>query len=119
MNEHYLKEDIYNILRILSSRDDFSQRDLSGHLGMSLGKTNYLIKSLAQKGFIKIKNFTKRGSKLKKVGYMLTSKGLEEKIQLTYFFLRRKEKEYLALKEELEKTKKKAVNSEKSPCVRR
>ncbi len=103
MNEHHLKEDIFKILRILSSRDDFSQRDLSGHLGMSLGKTNYLIKSLAQKGFIKIKNFSKRGSKLKKVGYMLTSTGLEQKIQLTYFFLKRKEKEYLDLKEEIEK----------------
>ncbi len=102
MNEHLIKEDIFNILRILSSKDDLTQRDLSSHLGISLGKTNYLLQSLAQRGLIKIKGFSQRKQKLKRVKYILTKKGLEDKLQLTYYFLRRKEKEYLELKKEVE-----------------
>ncbi|MCK4809383.1 MAG: MarR family EPS-associated transcriptional regulator [Candidatus Omnitrophica bacterium] len=102
MNEHLIKEDIFNILRILSSNNDLTQRDLSSHLGISLGKTNYLLQSLAQRGLIKIKCFSRRKQKLKRVKYILTKKGLEDKLRLTYYFLRRKEKEYLELKKEIE-----------------
>ncbi len=102
MNEPPVKEDIFNILRVVASRDDLSQRDLSGHLGMSLGKTNYLLRSLAQKGLIKIKNLTVLPHRIKKVQYILTKEGFDEKLKLTYFFLRRKEKEYFDLKRELE-----------------
>ncbi|MFC1808688.1 MarR family EPS-associated transcriptional regulator [Candidatus Omnitrophota bacterium] len=102
MNEPPIKEDIFNILRVVSSRNNLSQRDLSGHLGMSLGKTNYLLRSLAQKGFIKIKNLTVLPHRIKKVQYILTKEGLDEKLKLTYFFLKRKEKEYFDLKRELE-----------------
>ena len=104
MNEHSFKEDILNILRVISSDDDVTQRDLSSHLGMSLGKTNYLLKSLAQKGLVKIHNFAARKGKLQKVKYILTKEGLEEKIHLTYYFLKRKEEEYLQLRKELEKS---------------
>ncbi len=101
MNEHHLKEDIFKILRILSSRDTLSQRDLSGHINMSLGKTNYLLKSLARKGFIKIRNFAKGDRKIKKVKYVLTQSGLEERVRLTYHYLEMKEQEYLELQKEL------------------
>jgi EPS-associated MarR family transcriptional regulator len=101
MNEHNLREDFFKILRVLSSRDTVSQRDLSGHLNISLGKTNYLLKSLIQKGFIKIKNFSRGDRKLKKVKYILTQKGLEERVRLTYHYLKLKEQEYLELQEEL------------------
>jgi len=94
--------DTFKALRILSSEDTLSQRDLSNHMAVSLGKTNYLIKALVRKGFVKIKNFYCRDKKLKKVRYILTKKGLEEKIRLTYYFLKRKENEYLELKRELE-----------------
>ncbi|MCP4652351.1 MAG: MarR family EPS-associated transcriptional regulator [Candidatus Omnitrophica bacterium] len=103
MNEHHIKEDILNILRVLSSTEGSSQRELSHSLGVSLGKTNYLLKSLVTRGLVEIKNFTIKNQKIRKVKYMLTGKGLEHKLQLTYYFLKRKEKEYLKLKEELEK----------------
>lgn len=103
MNEQGIREDIFNILRILSSNNELTQRDLSTHLGISLGKTNYLLKSLTQKGLVKIKNFTARDQKLKKVKYILTKKGLRERLYLTYYFLKIKEKEYLKLKRELGK----------------
>ena len=103
MNEHHLKEDIFRILRLLASQDDLSQRDLSGHLGISLGKTNYLIKELIKGGLIKITNFAKGEQKLKKVGYVLTKQGFHTQLELTHHFLKIKEKEYLELKKEAEK----------------
>lgn len=100
MNEHSVREDIFNILRILSSNDAYTQRELSNHLGVSLGKINYLLKASMQKGLIKIKNFSQSNNKLKKVRYILTKKGLEKKFRLTHYFLNKKEKEYIALKDE-------------------
>lgn len=104
MNEHTLKEDILNILRILSSNDSPTQRDLSSHLGFSLGKTNYLIKELAKKGFVKIKIFSHKDHKLKRISYILTSKGFQEKTGLTLHFLQRKQQEYESLRREWEST---------------
>jgi len=105
MPEQTLKEDILNILRILSANEGLSQRDLSGHLGVSLGKTNYLLKSLVKKGLLKIKSFTSRKQKIKKVKYLLTKQGLEEKVSLTYHFLRKKESEFNNIKKEWEQLK--------------
>lgn len=103
MNEHPLKEDFFKILRLVSSKDDMSQRDLSGHLGMSLGKTNYLLKSMITRGFIMVRNFYVRDQKMKKVRYILTKEGLDVKLQWAYYYLRRREKEYLELKKEVER----------------
>ncbi|MFH1318983.1 MAG: MarR family EPS-associated transcriptional regulator [Candidatus Omnitrophota bacterium] len=100
MPEQTLKEDILNILRLLSADEELTQRDLSGHLGVSLGKTNYLLKSLVKKGFLKIKNFTNKNQKVGKVKYLLTKQGLKEKVNLTYHFLKRKESEYNHIKKE-------------------
>ena len=104
MNEHNLKEDIFNILRILSSNTTLTQRQISNFLGISLGKTNYLLRALMGRGLVKMKNFATNKGKIKKVRYILTKKGIEEKIKLTRFFLEKKEKEYLELKRELEST---------------
>jgi EPS-associated MarR family transcriptional regulator len=105
MIEQNIKEDVFNILRVLSSKDDITQRELSEHLDFSLGKTNYLIKILIQKGFIEIGNFTKGDQKLKKFKYILTKKGFEHKLRLAYYYLRLKEKEFLTLKKELQNSK--------------
>lgn len=102
MIEHTLKEDILNILRILSLNDSPTQRDLSTHLGFSLGKTNYLIKELAKKGLVKIKNFSKANHKLNRISYILTPKGLKERTELTLHFLNRKQQEYENLRKEWE-----------------
>jgi DNA-binding MarR family transcriptional regulator len=99
MNEHATKEDILNILRLLSSNDYLTQSDLSNHLNISLGKANYLVKSLAKKGFIKIMNFTEKGNRSK---YLLTEKGLKEKTLIACYLLKKKERECLELKQETE-----------------
>jgi len=102
MVEQDFKEDVFNVLRLISLDNISTQRDISRHLGISLGKTNYLLRALTQKGLIKIKNFTHKKGKLKKVRYLLTRKGFEKKLNLAVFFLERKEKEYLTLKRELD-----------------
>ncbi len=100
VDKHTLKEDIFNILRLLSSGDDLTQRDVSSHLDISLGKTNYLLKSLIKKNLVKAMNFSKNRGKLGKVKYILTRQGFQEKIQLTYHFLRKKEVEYNRIRNE-------------------
>jgi EPS-associated MarR family transcriptional regulator len=109
MNGQPLKEDIFSILRILSSNGEFTQRDLSAHMGISLGKTNYLLKALAGIGLLEIRNFTVRGQKVSKVRYLLTRKGFEEKVRLTHGFLKKKEQEYNQMKKEWD-----ALNGETS-----
>jgi len=100
VDKHTLKEDILNVLRLLSSGDDLTQRDVSSHLEISLGKTNYLLKSLIKKNLVKAMNFSKNRGKLGKVKYILTKKGFQEKVQLTYHFLRKKEVEYNHIRNE-------------------
>lgn len=100
-----LKEDILNILRLLSSQGDLTQRDVSAHLEISLGKTNYLLKSLIKKNLIKARSFSRNRNKLKKVKYILTKKGLKEKMNLTYLFLKKKELEYNHIRDEWDKLK--------------
>ncbi|MEW5758344.1 MAG: MarR family EPS-associated transcriptional regulator [Candidatus Omnitrophota bacterium] len=102
MDEHYFQEDVFKILKILSTSQDLTQRDLSEYLNISLGKTNYLLKALTQRGLVKIKNFTSRKGKLNKLRYILTKNGFEKKITLARYFLEKKEKEYFELKKELE-----------------
>jgi EPS-associated MarR family transcriptional regulator len=103
MTEHHITEDIFKALRLLSSDNDLSQRDVSKHLNISLGKANYLLKALTKKGLIEIKEFMERGKKLKKIQYMLTKYGFEEKARLTYYFLQIKEKEYFELKKDADR----------------
>ena len=112
MNERYqeptgrtgqLGEDVFKILRLLSVKKDLSQRDISGHINISLGKTNYLLKALAKKGLVKVKNFISKDQKLKKIKYILTQKGIEQQTHLTYYYLKIKEKEYLDLANEVKK----------------
>ncbi len=102
MNEQPLKEDILNILRLLSSKGDLTQRDLAAHLGVSLGKTNYLIKELIKGGLVKIQNFARGGERIKKMKYVLTKDGFHVQLQLTHHFLQIKEKEYITLKKEID-----------------
>jgi len=106
MDEQSTKEDVLSVMRVLSADEAANQRDLSGRLGFSLGKTNYLLKSLVQKGFVEIRNFTRGDKKFKKITYMLTPKGFDHKVKLAVYFLKKKEEEYLVLKKEVEQVKK-------------
>ena len=89
------------ILRILEEAPQISQRQLAERLGASLGKTNYLLKALLDKGYIKAGNFLRAADKLKYV-YLLTPEGIHAKLRLTRDYLARKEQEYIAMKEEID-----------------
>ena len=81
--------DHFNILRKIKSKPNSSQRELAFELGFSLGKLNYCLKSLKQKGLIKIKNFQKNPNKLS-YAYILTPKGISAKTKLTLNFMKKK-----------------------------
>jgi EPS-associated MarR family transcriptional regulator len=102
MNNKKNKQDYFEVLRKIQSEPKSSQRDLAEKLGFSLGKLNYCLKALREKGLIKIKNFTKNKNKLN-YAYVLTPKGISEKTKLTVNFMKRKMREYEELKEELKK----------------
>lgn len=80
-------------LRLLAARPELSQRQLSEALGLSLGKTHYVLHALLDKGLLKIENFRRNDNKLA-YAYLLTPKGLKEKVHMTRSFLARKEAEF-------------------------
>ena len=90
-----------HILKIVEEKPEISQRQLAERLGVSLGKINYLLKALLDKGHIKAGNFLRAEDKLK-YAYLLTPEGMSAKLQLTRSYLARKELEYLAMKSEIE-----------------
>ena len=89
-----------DLLRKLESNPHFTQRELSREVGVSLGKVNYCMKKLTEKGLIKITNFTHNPNKMG-YAYLLTPQGIEEKSRLTFSFLNRKIVEYEVLKKEI------------------
>ena len=96
------KSDIdYLILKILKDNPKITQRQLSKELGLSLGRTNYVIHALIDKGWVKLSNFKRSDNKLGYL-YILTPEGVAEKSILAQKFLIRKSKEYNRLKEEIE-----------------
>ena len=95
------EENHLKVLRLLEANPHLSQRDLAGALGVSLGKTNYCLKALLGKGFIKMQSFNKRPNKLA-YAYLLTPTGIAEKAGLTVRFLARKVAEFDSLTLEIE-----------------
>ena len=91
-------------MRKIDKQPESSQRYLAEELGFSLGKLNYCLKKLKEKGLIKIRNFEKNPNKLNYI-YILTPKGIAEKTKLTVSFMKRKMEEYEELKKELDKNK--------------
>lgn len=100
-------EEALSILRVIDSDPEMTQRKLSSHLGLSLGKINFLIKAMVDKGLIKVENF-KNSKKKSAYLYFLTPQGLEEKSKVTYYFLKRKIEEYEKLEIEIRQLKKEA-----------
>ena len=92
--------DHFNVLRKIEKKPESSQRELAEELGFSLGKLNYCLNALKDKGLVKIKNFSKNPKKINYI-YVLTPKGITEKTKLTLNFMKRKMKEYDELKDEL------------------
>ena len=95
-------EDHFKILRKIQKGSKHSQRKMADELGFSLGKLNYCLKSLQEKGLVKISNFNKKRNKVKYLQqYILTPKGISLRTKLTLDFMKRKIKEYDELKKEL------------------
>tara|TARA_B100000161_G_C33287825_1_gene297186 strand:- start:125 stop:433 length:309 start_codon:yes stop_codon:yes gene_type:complete len=94
----------FDILRKINSKPNSSQRELASELGFSLGKLNYCLRALKNKGLIKIKNFKTNPNKLG-YAYILTPKGISIKTRLTLNFMKRKMQEYDELKSEIESKK--------------
>ena len=107
------KQNQFQILKSLEQDSCSTQRQLSNNLGVSLGKVNYCIKSLIEKGFIKVNNFRNNKNKIQ-YSYLLTSKGIEEKAKLTLDFIRIKTQEYDTLKQEIESLKQEARNMDRN-----
>ena len=90
----------YHLLRLLDSRPQFTQRELAREMGVSLGKVNYCVSALIEKGWVKARNFRNSNNKLA-YAYLLTPRGIEHKAAITVHFLRRKLAERESLKKEI------------------
>ncbi len=95
---------LLGVLRLLDESPSRSQREVAHELGMSLGKANYVLRALLDKGLVKVQNF--RNSQNKRgYAYLLTPEGVAAKAELTRAFLERKIEEYDALRLEIERLK--------------
>jgi len=90
----------YRLLRLLTEHPNHSQRELAGELGLSLGKTNYCLRALIERGWVKVQNFRNSDNKLA-YAYVLTPNGVIAKLRATSDFLRRKQDEYSRLEREI------------------
>ncbi len=98
------------VLRQLEENPDITQRELAQQLGVSLGKANYCLKALIDKGFVKARNFKNSDNKRAYL-YVLTPRGIEEKSRISVSFLRRKMEEFEALRDEIDELKAEVRNT--------
>jgi EPS-associated MarR family transcriptional regulator len=94
-------EEVLRIFREIYKSPQMTQRELSSRLGISLGKINFLINALIERGFVKVENFRKSSSKSAYL-YYLTPMGIEKKARTTQLFLKKKIREYEWLAKEIE-----------------
>ena len=98
----------YRVLKILESEPELTQRALAAHLGVSLGKINYCLQALIEKGLIKARNF-RDSERKKRYMYVLTPKGVRQKARYAYRFLKLKAAEYEELLKEIEELEKRKI----------
>lgn len=103
----------YRVMKALERNPDLTQRELSKVLGVSLGKLNYCLKALIDKGWVKVGNFSHSKNKMN-YAYLLTPKGISEKARMTQGFLNRKIEEYEALRAEINLLKNEILGSEET-----
>jgi EPS-associated MarR family transcriptional regulator len=97
----------YKLLKLLDANPRLSQRDVARELDISVGKVNYCLKALVGKGWIKASRFTNSRNKAAYM-YLLTPRGMEAKIRLTFLFLRIKLREYETLRDEIDEIRREA-----------
>ena len=100
----------YKILKRLEANPKISQRELAQELGISLGKVNYCLKALMQKGLLKVNNFRNNQNKSAYL-YLLTPNGVEEKTKVTIRFMQCKMDEYETLKQEIKVLQREAARA--------
>lgn len=105
---------ILNTLRLLDASPRLTQRKIARELGVSLGKTNYCLRALLGKGFVKVQNFRNNANKRGYV-YLLTPEGVAAKATLTRHFLARKREEYDELRLEVEKLQRESDEGVEAP----
>ena len=98
MNNYKINKDGFEILKKISKDSNISQRKLSTILGFSLGKLNYLIKELEEKGLIKIKNLKKNNEKSQYL-YFLTATGVSSQAEFAFQFVSENKRIYNSLRE--------------------
>lgn len=103
-NDTHSESAILDVIRLLDTTPRLSQRKVASSLGMSLGKVNYCIRALIDKGFIKAENYRNSENKMGYL-YLLTPSGITAKAELTRYFLALKMREYEALQAEIESLK--------------
>ena len=104
----------FRVLKAIEDNPDITQRELAEQLGLSLGRTNFLINALLEKGAIKMENFRRSDTKLKKIAYLLTPIGIAERLRLTQGYLQRKRHEYENLRAEIEALESETLNTKGS-----
>jgi EPS-associated MarR family transcriptional regulator len=100
----------YRILKQIHDNPRTSQRELAKITGSSLGKVNYCLHALTEKGLVKISNFKKSHNRRAYI-YKLTPRGIEEKIRLTSRFLQIRMQEYEEIKADIKELKKELEQS--------
>jgi EPS-associated MarR family transcriptional regulator len=105
---------ILRVLRLLDASPRLTQREMAREMGVSLGKTNYCLRALLGKGFVKVQNFRNSTNKRGYV-YLLTPEGVAAKTNLTRLFLARKREEYDALRLELEGLQRESESAIEAP----
>jgi len=98
----------YRILKLLESEPQASQRRIANELGISVGRVNFCLQALINKGLIKVNNFRNSSNKRAYL-YLLTPNGIEERARVTTRFLRVKLAEYEALTRELDELRSEAA----------
>jgi EPS-associated MarR family transcriptional regulator len=105
------QENDMHMLRYLEQKQEVSQREIAQHLGISLGKVNYILNAFVEKGIVKAKNFKNNNNK-RAYAYYLTTEGIKEKAKMTIGFFKRKNDEYDKLKIELQLLEKEVKTSQ-------
>ena len=104
LDEQLDQDDVFSLMNALESENQHSQRSIAKRVGFSLGKTNFLLKALVEKGVIKMDRFVSSERKAQ-YRYVFTPSGIKQRIAVTKNFLQRKETEYELLEREIKKAK--------------
>ena len=103
----------FRLLCLIDQHPEYSQRRLADAMGVSVGKTHYLLKALFAKGLVKAGNFSRSDNKLNYL-YLLTPAGVRHRLQLTRAFLQRKEQEFELMRSEIIRLRNELTRTEPS-----